>query len=64
MMVVDTCKKLKSFSKALSQIASFITFKETIYSALTNKVAMVDCFLEDYKTALPATLNTKSSMKH
>jgi len=59
MMVVDICRKLSSPRKVLSQIVFFIVFEEAIYFTLTNKVATVGCFLEDYEIVLPATLNTK-----
>jgi len=64
MIVTDTCRKLSSLSKVLSQIASFIAFEEAIYSALTDKVVMVGYFLEDHKTILLAILNTKPLMEH
>ena len=64
MMVVDTCRKLSSPSKVLSQIAFFVAFKETIYSASTDKVAMVGCFLEDHKTVLLVISNTKPPMEY
>jgi len=63
-MVVDICRKLSSPNKVLSQIAFFVAFKETIYFASTDKVAMVGCFLEDYKTVLLVTLNTKPPIEY
>ena len=63
MIVVDIYGKLSSLSKVLSQIVSFIVFKEAIYSASTDKVATVGCVLEDHKIALPATSNTKPPME-
>jgi len=64
MIVVDTCGKLSSLSKVLSQIIFFIAFKEAIYSASTDKVAIVSYFLEDHEIALLVTLNTKPLIEY
>ena len=40
-------------------MAFFIVFEDIIYPALTNKIAIVGCFFDDYNTELLATSNKK-----
>ena len=52
-------EKSSSVSRVQSQMAFLVALAKAIYSASTEKVAMVACFLEDQEIELPATSKIK-----